>query len=1096
MHTLNIQLLGNFQLHYAGHPVTGLQQARLQSLLAYLLLQRPVAQPRQHLAFLFWPDSSEAQALTNLRKQLLFLRRVLPDADQFLRVDTKVVEWNPNAVFTLDVTEFEQALARARALSGEEAIATLQAAITLYTGDLLPGCYEDWIVAKRAALREKYSEALERCLLLLEDRRDYPAAIQIGQQLLRHDPLHEATYRRLMRLHARNGERAAALNVYHTCVTILQRELSVEPNAETRAAYQRLLQQEIPEVLRHQPSALVMAKAPFVGRQAEWAKLTELWRMVARGHAHFVLLTGEAGIGKTRLAEELLAWAEQQGVITAHAHTYAAEGRLAYAPVIEWLRAAPLKSKLTQLNANWLTEVARLLPELLTERPALPAPNAITASWQRHQLFEALARATLAGKQPLLLLLDDLQWCDQETLAWLHFLLRYAAQTPLLVIGTARTAETDSDALAAWLADLQRSARFTTIELAPLTEQETAALVGQMADGPMAPSVAKQLYQETEGNPLFVVEMMRTKMGDEGLAINDASGTPNLQSPVSNPRLLPPKVHAVLQARLAQLSPPARELARVAATIGRAFTVTILSQASASDEDALVRALDELWQQRIVREQDQETYDFCHDKLREVAYGELSPVRRRLLHRRVAGALEQMHDAVSNSVSGQIAAHYEQAGLAAQAIRYYRQTAAADRRIYANHEASQQLEKALRLLGTLPSTPEYIQQELHLQMELAAILMDTTGYASAAAEQAYARALALSAQVEKSAQLFPILWGLHEVYLFQAKYEQTRALSEQCLALAEELQDPDLLLQAHHALWAVLAHLAPDELPLALTHAQAGIARYDPAQHHVHAFHYGGHDPGLCCREIAARVLWLLGYPAQARQVGQEALQLGYQLNHPLSLVFILINMASMHVLYREADRVAELTAAAITIALERKIPHELAEALLLHGWALAMQGQVEQGIAQLQQGIAEWDALGLVLQRSYHLLLLAEAYTKAGQLAAALTAVEEALTAAYTSGERYLEAEAHRLRGQLLLATGPAVDAAEHAYQQALAVARQQKAKSLELRATVSLSRLWQQQGKQAQARQLLAEIYGWFTEGFDTIDLIAAKTLLAELA
>lgn len=1096
MDTLNIQLLGNFQLLYADQPVTGLQQARLQSLLAYLVLQRPVAQPRQHLAFLFWPDSSEAQALTNLRKQLLFLRRVLPDADQFLRVDTKVVEWNPHALFTLDVTEFEQVLAHALALSGEEAITTLQAAITLYTGDLLPGCYEDWIAAKRAALREKYSAALERLLLLLEDGRDYPAAIQVGQQLLRHDPLHEATYRRLMRLHARNGERAAALNVYHTCVTILQRELSVEPNTDTRAAYQRLLQQEIPEVLRQQPSALALIKSPFVGRQAEWAKLHEIWRIVARGHTHFVLLTGEAGIGKTRLAEELLAWAEQQGMITAHARTYAAEGRLAYAPVIAWLRAAPIKAQLTQLSQRWLTELARLLPELLTEHPALPAPNAITASWQQHQLFEALARAIVTGKQPLLLLLDDLQWCDQETLAWLHFLLRYAPQTPLLVIGTARTAETDTDALAAWLANLHRNAQFTTIELAPLNEQETTALVGQMAEGTMAPRLAQQLYQETEGNPLFVVEMMRTRTRDQGSAITDPSLTPDRQSPAANPRLLPPKVHAVLQARLAQLSPHARELARVAAAIGRAFSLTILSQASASNEDGLVRALDELWQRRIVREQDQETYDFCHDKLREVAYGELSPVRRRHLHCRIAGALEQMHVPVANRVSGQVAAHYEQAGLAVQAIHYYRQAAAADRRMYANHEAVQQLEKALQLLGTLPGTPEQIQQELEVQTELATILMDTTGWTSLATEQAYTRALALSAQVEKSAQLFPILWGLHEVYLFQAKYDQTRTLANQCFDLAEQLQDPDLLLQAHHALWGVLALLAPDELPLALTHAQEGIARYDPARHHVHTFHYGGHDPGLCCREIAAKTLWLLGYPAQSRQVSQEALQLGYQLNHPLNLAFILTNVGSLHVLYREADRVAELTAASITIALERKVPQEFAEALLLHGWALAMQGQVEQGLAELQQGIAEWNALGLVLQRSYHLMLLAEAYTKAGQLAAALTAIEEALTAARTSGERYLEAEAHRLHGQLLLATGPAVDAAERAYQQALAVSRQQKAKSLELRATVSLSRLWQQQGKREPARQLLTEIYGWFTEGFDTIDLQEAKTLLAELA
>lgn len=1087
MATLHLQLLGSFQLRDDGVAVTTVNQARLQALLAYLILQRNAPQQRQHLAFLFWPDSNETQALTNLRKQLLFLRRMLPGADNFLHVDSKVVQWNPATPFTLDVAEFEHALVHAVTLSGEEAILALQTAITFYNGDLLPNCYDDWIVPKRAELREKYDQALERLLLLLEDQRDYAAAIQVGQQLLRHDPLHETTYRRLMRLHARNGDRAAALNVYHMCATILQRELGVEPNADTHAAYERLLKQEVPAVLRQQLPARALVKPPFVGRQAEWEKLQAIWRKIARGHAHFVLLTGEAGIGKTRLAEELLSWAEQQGMVTAHAHAYAAEGRLAYAPVIEWLRATSIKPHLAQLNETWLTELARLLPELFMEHPTLSLPNAITASWQRHQLFEALARAILAGKQPVLLVLDDLQWCDQETLAWLHFLLRYTPQTPLLVVCTARTEETDTDALATWLSALHRKAQLTAIDLGPLNEQETTALAGQIADGAIEPSVAAQLYEETEGNPLFVVELVRTELS-RGASF---SLTPRL---AYSPTPLPEKVHAILHARLAQLSPNARELARVAATVGRAFTMAVLSQASASDEDALVQALDELWQRRIVREQDHETYDFCHDKLREVAYAELSPMRRRLLHRRIAQALERLYAQAIDGVSGEIAAHYEQAGLPAQAIHYYWQAAAADRRIYANQEAIQQLEKALRLLRALPTTPMQIQQELELQMELATILMDTKGWASAEAEQAYARALALSEQAEKTARLFPILWGLHEVYLFQAKHEQARAMAEQCLELAERLQDPDLRLQAHHALWGVLFHLPPNGLSLALSHAEAGIAYYDPKQHHVHTLHYGGHDPGLCSRQIAAKACWLLGYPNQALHHSQEALHLGRQLAHPFSLAFILNNTASVHFFRREINRVSELTTDAVTIATQQKFPMLLAEAIILQGWAKAMQGETESGIKQIRQGIVEWKRLGVLLDLPHFWILLTEAYTKTGQWEAALDANREALAAVYASGECYLEAEAYRLQGELLLATGQA-DAAERAYEQALTVARQQNAKMLELRATVSLSRLWQQQGKPAQAYQLLANIYGWFTEGFDTVDLQEANMLLAKL-
>ncbi|HMN30166.1 MAG TPA: BTAD domain-containing putative transcriptional regulator, partial [Caldilineaceae bacterium] len=371
MSALRIQLLGDFQLLQDDTPSTAIHQPRLQALLTYLVLHRHAPQPRQHLAFLFWPDASEAQALTNLRKQLLFLRRTLPAAERALYADAKVVQWRAEGPYLLDVVEFEQAIVRAALLAGEQAIPTLQEAAAWYRGDLLPGCYDEWIIPKRAELREKYIQVLERLVLLLEERRDYPAAIEVAQRLLRHDSLHESTYRRLMRLHALNGDRAAALQVYHTCVGVLQRELGVEPAAETHADYERLLQDKIPNPPRKQSPAPALARSPFVGRQAEWQRLQELWREVLRGHARFLLIAGEAGIGKTRLAEELLEWAGKQGITTAHARAFAAEGSLAYAPLIEWLRTPALRSAMMGLENAWLIELARLLPELLAERTGL-----------------------------------------------------------------------------------------------------------------------------------------------------------------------------------------------------------------------------------------------------------------------------------------------------------------------------------------------------------------------------------------------------------------------------------------------------------------------------------------------------------------------------------------------------------------------------------------------------------------------------------------------------------------------------------------------------------------------------------------------------
>ncbi|MEZ4736503.1 MAG: AAA family ATPase [Caldilineaceae bacterium] len=783
---------------------------------------------------------------------------------------------------------------------------------------------------------------------------------------------------------------------------------------------------------------------------------------------------------------------QHQGHAAARTRTYALEGRLAYGPVAEWLRTETLRPTLTKLNPVWLKEIARLLPELLAEQPELPAPPPLTARWQQKQLFEALVQAFTAANRPLLLLLDDLQWCDPETLDWLHYLLDAAPQAPILLVGTMRNDEMDDDHPLYKLGHhLRRAGKLTMIDLTPLSAQETAALGAQVAMQGLDADATRWLYQETAGNPLFVVECVRAGLrqgdretgkqrdGGEGFSLSE----------------LPPKVFGVMQARLAQLSSEAHALAQLAATVGRAFTVELLIQAGHQDEATVVRSLDELWRRRLLREQTPGTYDFSHDRLRDVAYTEMSPIRRRLFHQRIAQALEQVYSANLDAVSGQVAAQYELAGALEQAVLYYQQAADAARRIYAKREVAHYLQKALTLLNALPNTPAHLQQELAMQVDLAAVLMSIEGLASPAAEQAYVRAFDLGQQVEMTTHLFPTLWGLHEVYLFQAKAEPARALAAQCMAIAQREQDPALLLQAHHACWSVLLYLSPPDLPLALAHAEAGIALYHPQQHHAHVFHYGGHDPGQCARLIAAEALWLLGYPEQALLRSQEALELGRQLSHPGTLEFALHGLTYIRIHRREIHAIPELTALSIAINLELEIPMGVAVGMIQQGWALVMQGDSDQGLPQIRQGVKDWLALGLVFRQSHHWVLLAEAYARAGQPEAGLAAIEEAQAAADASGERYLEAEMYRLHGELLLATGRAMDEAEGAFQQALTTARPQQAKSLELRASVSLCRLWQQQGRIREARQLLAEIYHWFTEGFDTADLREAKALLDEL-
>ncbi len=709
--TLHIHLLGDFLLAMGETPVTTVTLPRVQSLLAYLVLHHDAPQDRSHLAFLLWPDSTEAQAHTNLRKLLYNLRQAFPDVDQFLHTDKHYLQWLPTSTespFTLDVQEFAQALDRAeQARLAQDARMLRQAleqVLRLYRGDLLPNCYEEWIVPKRDRLRQAFLQSAERLSLLLEEERDYDAAVTIAQQLLRHDPLHEASYRRLMRLYALRGERAAALRVYHTCSTMLERELGTEPVEATRAAYEALVG------LEHaaQPLSVRGAAPALLGRGTEWRQLQQVWRTAARHQPHIVLLSGEAGIGKTRLAEELEAWVSRQGMATASARCYAALGPLAYAPVTTWLRTDALQTGLAALDPAWLTEIARLLPELLTARPALPHPSAMTEGWQRQRFFEALARAVLSARQPLLLLLDDLQWCDHETLEWLHYLLRFDPQAHFLLVGTVRTEETfPGHPLLAFMSALQRDGMVTEIALVPLTTAETTSLAEHVTGRQLSSVVAKHLYAETEGNPLFVVEMVRA--GTLEQCTLDQS-LPLLKRSAST---LSPTVQSVLVARLAQLSPLAHEVANVAAVIGREFAFPVLTRASGQSEDAVVRGLDELWQRRIVREQGAgtaETYDFSHDKLRTQVYTSLSPTSRRILHRRVAEAFKAAYVTEQDAVSGQIAAHYEHANLTAQAIPYYQRAGEAASRIYANIEAIHAFERAIALLEA--HVPGHTQQEV------------------------------------------------------------------------------------------------------------------------------------------------------------------------------------------------------------------------------------------------------------------------------------------------------------------------------------------------------------------------------------------------
>ena len=429
---LRLWLLGGCRV--AGDDGSAVRQlsVRQQQLIAFLVLHgRTASIPRQRIAGSLWPESSDTQALTNLRRELHHLRDAWPQLDALIDAGSRTLTWRGAAGAIVDVVAFEEAADRG--LAGDRA--ALQQAARLYKGDILPDCAGEWIDADRERLRQRATKVLTRLVELLERDRAFSDAIEHAQQLLRVDPLDEQVWCALMRCHARRGERATALHLYQQCAALLKKELGIQPSAATRTTYREILDLDAEAPVPPAPPRT--AVYPLVGRNAEWHALLNAWRAAAAGRPRLFLIRGEAGIGKSRLAEELIAWCGPQGVNTVTARCYAGEGRLAYAPIAGWLKSEALQPMLMRLDAPWLTHVARLRPELVTARPEIPVLDRELENWQRLQFFEALAQA-FQSADPLVLVLDDLQWADADTIEWLQYFLRSASTTRYLVVGTVR----------------------------------------------------------------------------------------------------------------------------------------------------------------------------------------------------------------------------------------------------------------------------------------------------------------------------------------------------------------------------------------------------------------------------------------------------------------------------------------------------------------------------------------------------------------------------------------------------------------------------------------------------------------------------------
>ncbi|MBI3801388.1 MAG: hypothetical protein HY268_30995, partial [Deltaproteobacteria bacterium] len=623
------------------------------------------------------------------------------------------------------------------------------------------------------------------------------------------------------------------------------------------------------------------------------------------------------------------------------------------------------------------------------------------------------------------------------------------------------------------------------------------------------------ILERTQGTPFFMEELVQTLVEDGALV--GERGHYRVARTLTELHISP-TVQGVLAARIDRLASDEKALLQQLSVIGRQFPLSLIRQAIAQPEADLYRLLASLQHKEFLYEQPsfpESEYIFKHALTQEVAYGTVLQEQRKLLHERTGQALEALYATTLHEHYSDLAHHYRRSPNMEKAIHYLHLAGQQAVQRSANTEAMSHLTAALDLLLTRPETPKRIQQELVLQTTLGPALMALKGYGVPELEQLYTRSRELCRQLGEPAQSVWVLLGLWAVYYMRAEHAKKRAITGEILRLAQSVQDPAVRIVAHYVqIWDLF--IRGEGVP-AREHYEQLITLYGPQQHRSSARY--GLDFGVGSRGVTTLVLWLLGYPEQALKRIDDTLALAHALSHPHSEAFALYLSATLHHLCREGHVAQERAAAAIALSHDHGFPLALAWGTILHGWALTEQAQGEAGVIQLRQGLAAWQTTVGEAYRPYFLTLLAEAYGRVERVEDGLATVAEALRLVEKTNERWYEAEVYRIKGELTLQLGtrgwglgtgstfPQAPSLKHQdpkegeqeaegyFLKAIEIARKQQAKSLELRATMSLARLWQQQGKTAEAWQLLAEIYGWFTEGFDTADLKDAKVLLGQL-
>ena len=877
------------------------------------------------------------------------------------------------------------------------------------------------------------------------------------------------------------------------------------------------------------PSLTSDSPPGVVGRDEALSRMRSWLDTMLGGERQIVFVTGEAGIGKTALVDTFARsiaadrsirisrgqCLEQYGTGEAYLPVLEAIGRLCreQVEVVDVLRAhAPM----------WLLQMPSLVSA--SDRELL-SREVFGATRERmlREMSEALE--VLAAEMPLVLILEDLHWSDYSTLDLISYLARQRQSAQFMLIGTYRTAEliVSGHPLKAVKRELLAKQQCEELPLEYLSENAVAEYLSVRFPNNRFPSgLAGLIHERTEGNPLFMVNAVDYLVAEELIGEQEESW--GLVVEIEKVEVgVPDGIKQMIEKQLDHLDAGQRRTLEAASVAGAEFSTLAVVAGLGEDRASVEARFDELARRHqfvqdcgiheLPNGEAAARYGFIHALYRNVLYEGMSASRRVQLHRRIGEQGQEFYGERAREIAAELAMHSELGSNYEQAAKYLQQAADNAMRRFAYREAVGLSRRGLELLERLPDTLERARQELCLQLTLGVPLIAIQGFAAPDVGSAYLKARELYEQLGETPDVSEVLWGLWTFHTLRAELGTARGIAEEFLRLAERLPYPGLFLRGHLAMEVTFTHLG--EFAQAIEHFTKALLLYDPERHLDDAFFYAL-NPGVAMRCFAAWSLWFLGQPDQSLERMHEALTVARELSEPHSLVHALFFAAILHQLRREERMAQEYAEAAIAVSTEHGLAMYQAMATITRGWALIEQGPEEEAIEQMRQGLAACQATGTELLRPHFLALLAEALCKARQPEEGLRGLEESLEAARRSGDASYLAELYRIKGELLLiqpagrglsqaATGgnaveepvpPSVAQAEGCFNQSIKTAQQQKAKSWELRAVMSLSRLYQSQGKQREARHLLTQIYDKFTEGFDTVDLRGAKALLDELS